>query len=194
MELIFATNNANKVIELNAVLTPSEIKVLSLAQAGITIDIPEPYNTLEENARTKAVTIYQLIHKNCFSEDTGLEIEALHGAPGVKSARYADNEPQYKDYIDKALHLMGDTPNRKARFRTVISLILNGKETQFEGICNGSIATERSGTKGFGYDPIFIPDGKTHTFAEMDLSEKKKISHRSKAIEQLVLYLKNINS
>ena len=194
MELIFATNNANKVIELNAVLTPSEIKVLSLAQAGITIDIPEPYNTLEENARTKSVTIYQLIHKNCFSEDTGLEIEALHGAPGVKSARYADNEPQYKDYIDKVLHLMGDTPNRKARFRTVISLILNGKETQFEGICNGSIATERSGTKGFGYDPIFIPDGKTHTFAEMDLSEKKKISHRSKAIEQLVLYLKNINS
>lgn len=194
MELIFATNNANKVIELNAVLVQSEVNVLSLAQAGINIDIPEPYDTLEENAQTKSATIYQLINKNCFSEDTGLEIEALNGAPGVKSARYADNEPQFKDNIEKVLQLLGDTPNRKARFRTVISLILNGEETQFEGICNGTIATKRSGTKGFGYDPIFIPDGKNHTFAEMDLSEKKKMSHRSKAIEQLVLYLKNINS
>ncbi|TXH22064.1 MAG: RdgB/HAM1 family non-canonical purine NTP pyrophosphatase [Chitinophagaceae bacterium] len=193
MELIFATNNENKVKELNAVLDDKDIIVKSLAEAGITIDIPEPYETLEENARTKSETIYQLVQKNCFSEDTGLEIEALGGAPGVKSARFADGEPQYKDYIEKVLVLMGDTIHRKARFRTVISLILNGKETQFEGICNGSIAIKRSGNQGFGYDAIFIPDGRNQSFADMDLSEKKKISHRTKAVEQLVLFLKNIN-
>ena len=193
MELIFATNNENKVKELNAVLDDKDIIVKSLVEAGITIDIPEPFETLEENARTKSETIYQLVQKSCFSEDTGLEIEALGGAPGVKSARFADGEPQYKDYIEKVLDLMGNTIHRKARFRTVISLILNGQETQFEGICNGSIATKRSGNQGFGYDAIFIPDGKNQSFADMDLSEKKKISHRTKAVEQLVLFLKNIN-
>ena len=137
MELIFATNNENKVKELNAVLDDKDIIVKSLVEAGITIDIPEPFETLEENARTKSETIYQLVQKSCFSEDTGLEIEALGGAPGVKSARFADGEPQYKDYIEKVLDLMGNTIHRKARFRTVISLILNGQETQFEGICNG---------------------------------------------------------
>jgi XTP/dITP diphosphohydrolase len=186
--LIFATNNQNKVKEIRKVLGDI-FDVITLKEAGITIDIPEPYDTLEENATEKSTTIYSLTGKDCFSEDTGLEVEILNREPGVKSARYAGENRSDNDNIQKLLSNLVNENNRKARFRTVISLIREGKEHQFEGICEGTIIKEQRGEKGFGYDPIFIPDGSEKTFAEMDVEEKNKYSHRKKATEKLINFL-----
>ncbi len=187
-QLIFATNNQHKANEINSILGTA-FKICTLREAGLEIDIPEPHDTLEENAREKSLTIYKLKNWDCFSEDTGLEVDALEGAPGVKSARYAGDHCSTEDNINKLLSELADQENRKARFRTVVSLIENGKEYQFEGICEGSIGFTRSGDHGFGYDPVFIPDGATKSFASMNLEEKNKYSHRKKAVEKLVAFL-----
>ncbi len=185
--LIFATNNEHKVNEVRAVLK-GRWDIITLKEAGINKDIPEPHETLEENAREKSMTIYHLSGKNCFSEDTGLETEALHGEPGVRSARYADTGSA-ADNVAKLLENMKGAGNRKARFRTVISLVLHGLEYQFEGICNGIIIDEKKGHSGFGYDPVFVPDGDTRTFAEMNMDEKNIFSHRKKAMNKLIAFL-----
>lgn len=190
--LIFATNNQHKVDEVKSVLN-GIFEVVTLKDAGINIEIPEPFDTLEENALQKSGTIHHLTNSNCFSEDTGLEVFALNGAPGVKSARYAGEQASFSDNVQKLLSEMKGIQNREARFRTVISLILNDKEYQFEGICNGKISTEVSGEKGFGYDPVFIPDGDDRCFAEMTMEEKNKYSHRQKAMTQLISFLKSFD-
>lgn len=193
MKLIFATNNIYKVNEIRAVL-PASIEILSLKEAGIDIEIPEPYHTLEENAWAKSNFIWKLKGINCFSEDTGLEVAALNGEPGVMSARYAGENPSFDENVNRLLTNLEGMEHRAAQFRTVISLIDSGQETQFEGICEGSITLEKKGDNGFGYDPVFIPTGSAKTFAEMTLNEKKEFSHRSKAVEKLVLYLiENVN-
>jgi XTP/dITP diphosphohydrolase len=187
-QLIFATNNSHKVIEIQSAIG-SQIEVISLKQAGISIEIPEPHDTLEANASEKSRTIHQLTHKNCFSEDTGLEVEALNWEPGVKTARYAGDDADPQKNMEKLLNKLLKIENRRARFRTVISLIYEGKEYLFEGLCEGLIAERVMGSKGFGYDPVFIPSGSTRTFAEMDLVEKNRFSHRKKAADRLVLFL-----
>ncbi len=186
--LIFATNNQNKATEINAILGTA-FKISTLREIGLEIDIPEPHATLEENAREKSTTIYKLTQSDCFGEDTGLEVEALQGAPGVRSARYAGEHCNTEDNIKKLLQELAIEQNRKARFRTVISLIENGNEYQFEGVCEGMIAWTSHGEQGFGYDPIFIPLGSTKSFASMTLDEKNKFSHRKKAVEKLVAHL-----
>ena len=188
--LIFATNNQHKVDEVKSVLN-GIFEVVTLKDAGINIEIPEPFDTLEENALQKSGTIHRLTNRNCFSEDTGLEVFALNGAPGVKSARYAGEQASFSDNVQKLLTEMKGIQNREARFRTVISLILNNKEYQFEGICNGKISKEASGEKGFGYDPVFIPDGDDRCFADITMEEKNKYSHRQKAMTQLISFLKS---
>lgn len=193
MTLIFATNNEHKVQELNAVVGDS-FKVISLKQAGIDIDIPEPYNTLEENATEKSRTIYALTGVNCFSEDTGLEVQSLNNEPGVKSARYAGDDRSFEKNIEKLLYNLADHNNRAARFRTVISLVIDGTETQFEGICPGHITREVKGSNGFGYDPVFTPFGAEKTFGEMTLEEKTMYSHRRKATEKLVAFLTSLQT
>ena len=189
MTLIFATNNQHKVDEMRSVLK-DRFNIFSLKEAGLDIDIPEPHPTLEANASEKSAAIHKLTGKDCFSEDTGLEVDELHGEPGVKSARYAGDGRRFDDNIDKLLFNLKDISNRKAQFRTVLSLILENEEYLFEGICRGSITTTKSGVKGFGYDPVFIPDGSEKTFAEMDMEEKNKFSHRKKAMEKLISFLK----
>lgn len=187
-KLIFATNNQHKVEEIKT-LIDDLFDVISLKEAGINIDIPEPHETLEANASEKSKTIFKLTGQNCFSEDTGLEVKSLNGEPGVKSARYAGEGRDFNDNINKLLEALKENPNRKARFRTVISLILNGTEHQFTGICEGTILTEPKGEKGFGYDPVFIPNGATKSFAEMTIEEKNKYSHRKKATAQLLAFV-----
>ncbi|MEY3325097.1 MAG: RdgB/HAM1 family non-canonical purine pyrophosphatase [Bacteroidota bacterium] len=187
--LVFATNNFNKAQEVNHILG-NTFKVLSLKEAGIEIDIDEPHDTLEANAREKSMTIYTIKNIDCFSEDTGLEVEALNGAPGVKSARYAGEPSNTTANIEKLMLQLKNKQNRNAQFRTVISLVQKGIEKQFEGICKGHIALQPSGENGFGYDPVFIPEGSAKTFAEMSTTEKNEYSHRRKAVEQLVAYLK----
>jgi XTP/dITP diphosphohydrolase len=193
MRLIFASNNQHKIEELKA-FARKEIEILSLKDAGIDIDIPEPHNTLEENASEKSWTIYKLTGSDCFSEDTGLEIEALNGEPGVKSARYAGESRSFKDNIEKVLNKLSAETNRNARFKAVISLIVGGNETQFEGICNGKIIDTPQGTEGFGYDPIFIPEGSDRSFAEMSIEEKNRFNHRTKAAAKLVAFLQNMKT
>ncbi|WP_447640167.1 MULTISPECIES: RdgB/HAM1 family non-canonical purine NTP pyrophosphatase [Chitinophagaceae] len=188
MKLIFATNNQNKVKEIKAA-TGHRMDIVTLREAGIDIDIPEPYDTLQENAETKARTIFKITHENCFSEDTGLEVDALNGVPGVHTARYAGDQKNDKDNIDLLVKNLAGESNRKARFRTVIYLIYEGKHHTFEGVCEGTIADQPSGVDGFGYDPIFVPDGDTRTFAEMTMDEKAKYSHRKKALEKLIAFL-----
>ena len=190
--LIFATNNEHKVAEIQSLL-PKDINVLTLQQAGINIDIPEPYDTLLENANTKAITIFEITKQNCFSEDTGLEIDALNGAPGVHSARYACADRNFNANIEKVLSNLKNIENRTAQFRTVICLIWEEKEYYFEGICRGHIAEQNSGTAGFGYDPIFIPEGASKSFAAMTMEEKNTFSHRQKAVTQLFTFLQNIH-
>lgn len=190
IELIFATNNQNKVIEVQS-LMDNNIQVKSLFEAGIDIDIPEPHQTLEENAVEKSSTIHRLFSKNCFSEDTGLEVDALNGEPGVRSARYAGDEANNENNIKKLLHNLEGNLNRNARFRTVISLIIDNEYFLFEGICEGVIANEMKGNKGFGYDAVFIPNGDVKTFGEMNLEEKNKYSHRKKATLKLIAFLNN---
>ena len=188
MKLIFATNNRHKVEEMQAAIG-NAFKLITLQEAGINIDIPEPHDTLEANATEKSQTIYRLTGIDCFSEDTGLETEALHGEPGVNSARYAGDGKSPEKNMEKLLSNLEGQANRRARFRTVISLILDGKEHLFEGICKGVIETAPRGSGGFGYDPVFTPDGDTRTFGEMSLAEKSRYSHRQRAASQLVLFL-----
>ncbi len=189
--LIFATNNQNKVDEIRLVLG-NRFNIITLKEAGIDIDIPEPHDTLEANAAEKSGVIHQLTQKNCFSEDTGLEVETLNGEPGVKSARYAGEGRSFENNIDKLLQNLQGNTNRNARFRTIISLIINNKEYFFEGICPGIITSAKRGSSGFGYDPVFIPSGSTKTFAEMTMEEKSSFSHRKKAVEKLVDFLKTL--
>ncbi len=191
MKLIFATNNEHKINEIRGLLD-STIELVTMKEAGIDMDIPEPHPTLEANATEKSTVIYRLTGSNCFSEDTGLEVFSLNGEPGVKSARYAGEDKSFEANIDKLLSKLANNTDRTARFRTVISLLIDGKEVQFEGICTGKILQQRSGKKGFGYDPVFIPDGAVKTFAEMDLPEKSKYSHRRKATDKLVAFLNNL--
>jgi XTP/dITP diphosphohydrolase len=190
MNLIFATNNAHKVEEIRAALPPS-LTILTLKEAGIEIDIPEPYNTLEENAIGKARTIFGLTKTSCFSEDTGLEVQALNGAPGVHSARYAGEDRLPENNIAKLLFELQNEENRAAHFKTVICLILKEKEYLFEGICAGTIIKQQAGADGFGYDPIFVPQGSDKTFAQMGMAEKNRYSHRRKALDKLVAFLNN---
>ena len=191
MKLIFATNNQHKVDEIRHVIGTS-FELLTLKEAGIDIDIPEPHDTLERNATEKSKIIYQITKTNCFSEDTGLEVSVLNGEPGVKSARYAGEDKSFDKNIEKLLNNLNDKADTTARFRTVISLILDGDEHLFEGICNGKIIRERKGMQGFGYDSIFIPDGSNKTFAEMNIAEKSRYSHRKKATGKLVVFLSAI--
>jgi len=191
MKLIFATNNQHKVDEIRAVLD-NRLEMMTLKEAGINQDIPEPYDTLEANASVKSKTIQELTGLNCFSEDTGLEVEALQGEPGVKSARYAGENRSFDANIDKLLVNLEGQTNRKARFRTVISLLIDGREFLFEGICKGRITAEKRGNQGFGYDPVFIPEGSVRTFAEMTMEEKNQYSHRKKATEKLVAFLNRL--
>lgn len=188
MKLIFATNNRHKVDEIRD-LIGDQFELMTLKEGGIDIDIPEPHDTLEANATEKSQTIYRMTHTNCFSEDTGLEVAALNGEPGVKSARYAGDDRSFDKNIDKLLHKLEDKTDTSARFRTVISLILNGRETLFEGICKGRIVRERKGENGFGYDPVFVPDGADKTFGQMDMAQKQQFSHRARATEKLVAFL-----
>lgn len=188
-ELIIATNNLHKLTEIQSLIVDTFI-LKSLQEIGCTEDIPETAPTLEGNALIKAQYIYDKYGKNCFADDTGLEIEALDGRPGVFSARYATDEHDFEANIDKVLGELTNLENRKARFRTVIALIFNGSVHYFEGIVNGEIIKERKGIKGFGYDPVFLPDGYKQTFAEMPLAEKNKISHRARAVTKLVDFLK----
>ena len=187
-KLIFATNNQNKVDEIRVVIG-TRFEIITLQEEGIIIDIPEPHNTLEANATEKSSTIYRLTGQNCFSEDTGLEVEALNGEPGVKTARYAGEGRKFQENIDKLINNLQGETNRNARFRTVISLILNNKEYLFDGICEGNITEVQKGTKGFGYDPIFIPEGASKSFGEMDIEEKNIYSHRKKAVAKLIHFL-----
>ncbi|PWD99473.1 non-canonical purine NTP diphosphatase [Marinilabilia rubra] len=192
MDLIFATNNQHKASEIAHLLT-EKWEVKSLADIGFTQEVPETGTTLEANALQKARYIHNQLGKDCFADDTGLEIEALKGEPGVYSARYAGPAKDSNDNIRKVLAEMQDKHNRKARFRTVIALIINKKEVLFEGIVSGVILSHPSGMGGFGYDPIFKPDEATMSFAEMPLTEKNQISHRGRAVQKLVEYLKTIN-
>ena len=191
MELIFATQNRNKAKEIQALL-PDHIAVKTLGEIGCHDDIPETAATLEGNAQLKAAYVHEHFKVNCFADDTGLEIEVLNNAPGVYSARYAGEQKDANDNMDLVLaHLKGQT-NRKARFRTVITLILDGKTYDFEGIAEGSICEEKSGAAGFGYDPVFKPTGYAQTFSEMSLDEKNKISHRGIAVRKLIDFLSKI--
>ncbi len=192
MKLIFATNNQNKVAEIKSALSDG-LEIITLKEAGIDIDIPEPHETLEENAREKATVIHKLTSLNCFSEDTGLEVAGLDGAPGVRSARYAGDEADNKKNIALLLQNMENITAKDAQFKTVISLILDNKEYQFTGICQGEILKEERGDKGFGYDSIFIPTGDERTFAEMDMQDKNMYSHRKKALARLIDFLNNYN-
>jgi XTP/dITP diphosphohydrolase len=190
MRIIFATNNQHKVDEIRSAL-PNNFSIITLKEAGIDIEIPEPYDTLQDNASEKARTIYNLTKTNCFSEDTGLEVYSLNNEPGVHSARYAGEEKSFDKNIDKLLYKLDNLNERKARFRTVICLMLNDKEYFFEGICEGEIIDERRGNQGFGYDPVFIPTGSGKTFAQMSIEEKNLFSHRKKATDKLVTFLNN---
>jgi XTP/dITP diphosphohydrolase len=198
MELIFATNNLYKIQEVKN-LVNSKIRIISLNDSGYEGDIPEDYDTLEKNSSQKAWYIYNRLTRSCFADDTGLEVESLNNEPGVYSARYSRiGTEQYNGMdivegnISKLLDNMQDSDNRSARFRTVISLILDGKEYQFEGVVNGSILKEKRGSKGFGYDPVFLPEGFSKSFAQMCLEDKNKISHRFLAISKLVRFLNRL--
>lgn len=208
MKLVFATHNKHKLLEIkdlfglrkeqppftksddsDLIYQPEKFEILGLDDLGIDEEIPENHSTIEDNASEKSWYVYNRFGYDTFADDTGLEIEALNGEPGVHSARYAGNQKNSQDNMDKVLDKLKHTINRKAQFRTVISLILRGKEVRFEGIVRGTILDEKRGDAGFGYDPIFVPDGFNQTFAEMDLYEKNKISHRALALQKLIRYL-----
>ena len=198
MDIVFATNNMHKLEEIGALLG-EKFRLIALKDLNIVEDIPEDHETLEENASQKAWYIYERTGHDCFADDTGLEVDALKGAPGVYSARYARmGHPTFPDMdvaegnIRKLLLEMEGEKLRNARFRTVIALVLGGKEYQFEGVVDGWIIESGSGTKGFGYDPVFRPDGYEITFAEMDIALKNQISHRARAVAQLVQMLKGM--
>lgn len=188
--IVFATNNAHKLAEVQRILG-DEYKLVTPPELGITEDIPEEADTLQGNASQKAHYLHDRTREDCFADDTGLEVEALGGAPGVYSARYAGEAKSSEDNITLLLKNLEGKDNRRARFRTVISLIINNKEHLFEGSVDGRIIEKRHGTDGFGYDPVFIPDGYKITFAEMTMEQKNTISHRARAVAELVKFLKN---
>ena len=188
MKLIFATHNQHKLQEMKLLL-PKNMELVSLADLNFTEDIMETGSTLKDNALLKARYIYNRFHTNCFADDSGLEVEALNGAPGVYSARYAGLQKNDIDNNQKLLAELKDIPSRNACFKTVIAIIINGKEHTFEGIIKGVILSEMKGTQGFGYDPLFQPNGYHKTFAEMSTEEKSKISHRGLAVNKLVDFL-----
>lgn len=191
-KLVFATNNAHKLEEVSAILS-DKIELLSLNDINCHTDIPETADTLEGNALMKSSFVYHNYSLDCFGDDTGLEVEVLNGAPGVFSARYAEGEGHdAQANMRKLLREMEDKENRKAQFRTVISLILNGKEYLFEGVIKGEIIREKRGDSGFGYDPVFIPEGYQQTFAELGNEIKNKISHRALAVQKLSEFLQSI--
>ncbi len=190
--LIFATNNQHKVDEIKHIIG-NQYHIITLQEAGINIDIPEPFDTIEENAIEKSRVIHELTQQNCFSEDTGLEVEALNGEPGVKSARYAGENKNFSANIDKLLKNMQNQTLRTAHFKTVICLLLNDEQHLFEGVCKGMITEHPSGEGGFGYDTVFIPEGSDKTFAQMTMDEKNKFSHRRKATDQFIQFLKQTN-
>ncbi|HEY9170223.1 MAG TPA: non-canonical purine NTP diphosphatase [Lutibacter sp.] len=187
LKLIFATNNKHKLEEVRAMLTNFDI--VSLADINCFEDIPETANTLEGNAILKANFITEKYGLDCFADDTGLEVEALNNEPGVYSARYAGEEYNAEANMAKLLNNLKNSQNRKAQFKTAIALNIKGKQFIFEGVCKGTILTEKRGNKGFGYDPVFMPEGYNTSFAEMSLNEKGNISHRGMAIEKLVTFL-----
>lgn len=191
-KLVFATNNAHKLDEIRAILG-NHVEILSLADINCHVDIPETADTLEGNAHQKAQYIYDHYGLDCFADDTGLEVESLGGAPGVFSARYAGDGHDSQANMKKLLWEMKEKTNRKAQFRTIISLIEKGEEKQFEGIVKGQIIQEKRGESGFGYDPIFQPDGYETTFAELGNEIKNRISHRARAVAALCDYLSNHN-
>ncbi len=187
-KFVFATNNAHKLEEVSFILK-NKIELLSMKDINCNVDIPETADTLEGNALIKARHIFENYHLDCFADDTGLEVEALNGAPGVYSARYAGDAHNSEANMQKLLHDLEGIENRKAQFRTVFALIIDGKEHLFEGIVKGVITKNRRGTSGFGYDPIFIPEGYTQTYAEMGNELKNKISHRALATNKLCNFL-----
>jgi XTP/dITP diphosphohydrolase len=189
MKLVFATNNPNKLAEIKRLL-PDHIELLSMKDIQCFDDIPETAMTLEGNAHLKASYIASRFGYNCFADDTGLEIDFLNGAPGVYSARYAGSEKDAEANMTKVLDELKHTNNRKAQFRTAISLIIDGREQLFEGVVNGSILRQKQGEEGFGYDPIFQPENEKRSFAEMSMDEKGKISHRGRAVAHLIEFIK----
>jgi non-canonical purine NTP pyrophosphatase (RdgB/HAM1 family) len=199
MKIVFATNNANKLMEVRKILGNS-FEVLSLKDINCNEDIPEKGQTLEDNAILKAEYVYKKYHINCFADDTGLEVEALGGAPGVYSARYASMGEEHAQSHDSGANMtrllreLEQKDNRKARFRTIIALMIDGNITTFEGIVNGEIIRERRGGEGFGYDPIFQPEGYSETFAELGTGIKNQISHRARATQKLANYLKKLKA
>ena len=193
MKIVFATNNPNKVKEIKALL-PDSIEILSLKDISCNEELPENCDTLEDNATQKAYYVYDNYGYNCFADDSGLEIDAFEGRPGVYSARYAGPDCVASDNIDKVLDELNGEQNRDACFRTIISLVIDGNEVQFEGSVDGYITTDRQGEKGFGYDPIFIPENSLVSYAQMSINNKNEISHRSKAVKKLIKYLKRKSS
>lgn len=192
MKIVFATNNSHKVEEVEKLL-PDSIQVLSLKDIQCSEDIEETAETLEGNARIKSDFVKINYEMDCFADDTGLEVEVLNGGPGVYSARFAGDQATYEDNVEKLLRELEGQSARTARFRTVISLNLYGKQYFFEGICDGVITKERAGEQGFGYDPVFKPNGYEKTFAEMEISEKGEVSHRGKAVRKLVEFLRKLD-
>ncbi len=193
MKLVFATNNKHKLDEVRKITSHHPVEIVSLAEINCFDDIPETADTLEGNALQKARYIQEKFGLNCFADDTGLEVEALNNAPGVYSARYAGPGHDSEANMKKLLHEMEGKENRKARFRTVIALVWNGKTYTFDGIVNGTITTAKRGENGFGYDPIFIPEGYEQTFAELGNDIKNQISHRAKAVEKLDEFLTQLS-
>lgn len=189
MKLVFASNNKNKIIEIRHQL-PQDIELLDLEDIGCLEDIPETADTIEGNAILKADYVTRKYGYNCFADDTGLEVEALNGEPGVYSARYAGEHKDSNDNMDKLLANLAGIVNRKARFKTVIALNLNGEQHLFTGIVNGNITYSKAGDQGFGYDPIFQPEDLARTFAQLSLEEKAQLSHRGRAVQQLIDFLK----
>ncbi len=188
MKIVLATQNAHKIEEMTQILG-NTAEVLSLSAFPLDHELPETGETLRENALEKARYVAQKFGVNCLADDTGLEVDALNGAPGVYSARYAGEEKNPAKNMEKLLHELQGQTNRKARFKTVLALILDGREYLFEGAVEGVILQERQGEKGFGYDPVFLPDGFNQSFAEMDPTQKNEISHRGRALQQLKLFL-----
>ncbi len=191
MKLIFATHNKNKLKEVKS-LMPSSIELLSLDEISFNDEIEETADTIEGNALLKAKTIFEKTGINCFADDSGLLVDALNGAPGDYSARYAGEQKNDQDNMQKLLHELNDKPNRNAHFKTAMVLFIDGKEYLFEGKIEGKIITEKLGTNGFGYDPIFVPDGYDETFAQLDSEIKNNISHRARALQKMLEFLKTI--
>jgi XTP/dITP diphosphohydrolase len=191
--LVFASNNQNKAYEIRRILGEG-FQIITLKEAGIDVDIPEPHESFHLNALEKSRYIFNQTGFDCFSEDSGLEVRSLHGAPGIRSARYAGDKASDMENIEKLLKELKEQNDRIANFKTVISLILGGEEYFFEGVCMGKISHTMKGKNGFGYDPVFIPDGSEISFAEMSMDEKSVFSHRKKAVKKMTAFLEQLKS